>query len=84
MNLRKTAICNKKTHGYIQHLSIIERFIKYTVLKGTHQGHQARFLALQRTPQGSHHEPESVVQMALELRQTWCCDPFPEKTVLQF
>lgn len=32
-------------------------------------------LALHRTPQEGHPEPESIVQMLTEFCQGWCCDP---------
>lgn len=33
------------------------------------------------TPQKSHHIPENVFQMLLELCQAWHCDHFPEEPV---
>lgn len=33
-----------------------------------------QLLALCRTLQGSYHVPDSIVQILLEFRQTWCCD----------
>lgn len=43
--------------------------MEYAEFEGTHQNHRVQLLALQRAPQKSHHVPESIVQMLLELCQ---------------
>lgn len=48
------------------------RVVEQAELEGTHQDHEVQLLALHRTPQESHHAPESIVQTLLELKQAWC------------
>lgn len=49
----------------------------YAALEGTYEDHQLQLLALYRTPQGSHHIPESISLKLLELKLACCCDHFP-------
>lgn len=48
-------------------LSFIYIYIKQAGLEGTHQGRPVQLLALHRTPQKSHQEPEGIVQTLLNL-----------------
>lgn len=64
--------------GFIQ--DQIQRLTEYAELEGSHKGHCIKLLVLCRSPQESHHEPQIIVQMLLDLHQAWCCDHCPGKT----
>lgn len=66
--------------GYWNVPNTYQRIIEYLEMD-PQKSLKSDFCPCTGQPQELHHEPESIVQMLLEIQQAWCCDCFPGETV---
>lgn len=67
--IRNIFVVGKKTRQYVNLQKEYHGIIEYSDLEKTQKGYQVQILALHRTAQESHHVPENIVQMLLEVWQ---------------